>query len=165
MADATLNFNPTGGANLHSGTPRTGEVNWTRGGAQRWGINSGGLLSPSSGSPPPPTGAVVRTGDQILVFSGAGRLNTVFPHHAISGVAIHIYDAAVVARSGPLTHVESGYPVIGVVPANTWHPGGGTLLGLHPPIQFDTPFHSGLCVSCTSGTPGFTLTFTPEVVR
>lgn len=153
------------GATLASGSPATGEILWTRGGVQRWGANSGGIRVLSSGSPNPATGTVTVTGDHALVHAGQGRLNTVFPHVAISGVSLVFYDSSVVARSGPGTWQESGYPVLGVLPANTWHPGGGTLLGIQPPIQFDITYHSGLCVAGTSGIPAFTLTFTPAIAQ
>lgn len=164
---SVANRNPLrmAGATLGSGNPATGEVHWTRGGVQKWGAYSGGILSLGSGSPNPATGAITVTGDHARVYLGAGRLHTVMPNVAISGVSLIVYDSSVVARSGPGTFQESGYGVIAALPPNTWHPGGGTLLGIQPPIAFDVPFHSGLCVAGTSGVPSFTLTFTPEVAQ
>lgn len=164
MSARTRNPLRIGGANLHSGNPDTGQQAFTQGGGQRWGFNSGGLLSPGSGSPSPSTGTVVKAADQVLIYSGTGRLDTVYPHTVISGVAIVFYDSAVVARSGPNTHIESGYGVLAVIPANTIGAFGPALGGGPLPIVFGTPFYSGLCVSATSGTPGCTVTFTPEGV-
>ena len=150
------------GANVSSGNVNTGEFAYTMGGAQRFGSFSGGILNLSSGGPPPAAGAVVVTADHAVIYSGAGRLNEVVPHQAISGTAIHFYDSAVVARSGPGTYRESGYPLIGLVPANTI--GMTPFLGAGPlPLVYGVPFNSGLCIAFASGAPGFTVTFTPEV--
>ena len=148
------------GAVVNSGGLDTGEVNWTNGGTQRFSAFSGGIRNLSSGGPPPATGAPAVTADHAVLFSGAGRLNKAQPHVFVSGGAVVFYDSAVVARSGPFL-AESGYGILGVIPANT--------IGMSPqlgggigPIDFGVPFNSGLCVAFASGAHGFTVTFTPE---
>ena len=146
-----------GGANFHSGSPNTGELQYTRGGALRFTVFSGGLITAGSGQ-----GAFINlSGGHVAVFSGGGRLNTIIPHQAISGVAAFFYDSAIIARSGVATCPESGRGVVGVMPANTFN-GPNTLMGPLP-IPVDCPFNSGLSVSCPSGTAGFTISYTPEV--
>jgi hypothetical protein len=141
-----------------SGDVQTGEFPITRGGGRvAVTVFSGGPLSPGSGF----YGKSVKTADQLLLYSGPGRLNTIIPLNATtSGTALYFYDSITVARSGALPS-ESGYAVVGHIPANAIglspQLGGGML-----PIQTDCPFQSGLCVACLSGTPGFTVTFTPE---
>lgn len=161
MAQRSRNPHRMAGAVVSSGNLDTGEVAWTRGGQRLVSFFSGGPLQLGSGSVAP----VAQTGDHAIFWSGAGRLNTVFPHQAISGVAVHFYDSAVVARSGPNTYRESGYGLLAVIPANTWDNQGGTLEQIHKPIHFDTPFYSGLAVIGASGVPGVTFTFTPEAFR
>lgn len=161
MGYRTRNPHRFAGAVITSGNMDTGEINWTRGGMRLGCFFSGGLRSLGSGAPAP----VAQTADHAVFWSGAGRLNTVFPHQAISGVAIHFYDSAVVARSGPNTYMESGYRLIAVIPANTWDNRGGTLEHIQVPMQFDVPFYSGLAVIGTSGVAGCTFTWTPEATR
>ncbi len=144
----------------NSGFPQTGELPFTQGGMLKATVYSGGLLSPGSGFLPTGT---VKVADQLLLVSGAGRLNKVLTIPALalslSGAAITFYDSCVPTRSGEGPNV-SGYAVIGVVNA----PGGVSgQFGLSNLQEFGMPFSSGLCVSCISGTVGFTATFTPEV--
>ena len=144
----------------NSGFPQTGELPFTQGGMLKATVFSGGLLSPGSGFLP--TGAV-KIADQLLLVSGAGRLNKVLTIPALalslSGAAITFYDSCVPCLSGG-SPVTSGYAVIGVVNA----PGGVSgQFGLSNIQEFGMPFSSGLCVSCVSGTVGFTVTYTSEV--
>ncbi len=135
-----------------SGDVQTGETCWTRGGGRAATIYSGGFLGGIGFAP-----GSVKTGDHILLYSGGGRLNTVFPLSAASGVAGLFYDAGTVAASG--IAVLSGYKIVGLVPANTF----GTNVTTGPmQIQFDIPFQSGLCIANISGVIGFTVTYTPE---
>lgn len=150
------------GAVVTSGHLDTGELNVNQlGGQRRFSAFSGGVYSLGSGFPAP----LAQTADHVVLWSGAGRLKTVFVHQAISGVALQFYDSAIVARSGPNTFQESGRGLLGAIPPNTWNNNGGTLLGIQVPITFDMPFFSGLAVVGSSGVPGFTLTWTPEAFR
>ena len=148
----------TGGQNF-SGGPLTGELQFTQGGSISATVYSGGLFSPGSGKLPPGT---VKTADQLLLWSGAGRVNRILCITPISGVITYMYDSAQVARSGAAPS-ESGYGTVGLIPANSFNP-AGTLQPITLPQEFGIPFSSGLCLNCVSGTPGFTVTFTPEVV-
>lgn len=154
MGIATRNPLTTVGGLLYSGGVRTGHVQQTLGGQVAVSVLSGGLLSPGSGFTP----GAVQTADQLLLFSGAGRLDSILPHTVISGVALRFYDAATVAASG--TH---GPRVLGIIPANSIGSFGPALGGGPLPVYPGMPFTSGLCVSCVSGTPGWTATFTPAV--
>lgn len=150
------------GANLNSGQVNTGDIYFTQGGAQKYTAFSGGLLNLASGGQNPPAGAPAVVADNALLFSGAGRLNKCFPHQLISGVSVVFYDASVPALSGPNNFTKSGYAVLGILPANTIG-GIGVNLGAGPFVaEFGIPFNSGLCVSATSGCPGFTVSWTPE---
>lgn len=146
------------GANTHSGNVNDGRLATTRGGGQRATIWSGGVapnLSQAFGA--------VGSGNQVLFWSGAGRLDTVIPHlQMTSGLEVFFYDAATLAGSGVGI---SGQGIIGLIPrthtAGHW---SGHVLDPWPArIEVGTPFYSGLCASCPSGAPGFTVTFTPEV--
>ena len=164
------------GANINSGNLNTGEVNWTRGGAVRASVYSGALTMSGGGY------SALSSGGQILLFSGAGRLNSftaLFPAGValagngvigiLSGLPIVAYDSVVLARSGLFLDgliAESGRPIL-----YTWHTSqmlSGGLLMLnndapgYVPIQVDVPFNSGLCVMAISGSPGFVITYTPE---
>ncbi len=144
---------------VSSGSPDTGEQLTTRGGTRRYSVYSGGLITVNSGSLPLPL--QLGSGGHVNIWSGAGRLNTVIPHQYISGAATVFYDAASIAGSGVGTFATGGYAVLGIIPANSFN---GTNLGPLPPIQFDTPFMSGLSVSAPSGSAGFTVTWTPEMI-
>jgi hypothetical protein len=151
------------GAVPNSGFPNTGEQATTRGGMQTATVFSGGLLSPGSGFLPQGT---VKTADQLLLVSGAGRLNTVFLHgtgaFTLSGVQLAIYDGAAVDVSGatPTLLAAGGKGFLALMngPAGL---SGQTIIG-QSPVSWDMPFSSGLCVSCISGSPGFTLSYTRE---
>ena len=150
------------GANVSSGNVNTGEQMTTQGGGQRFASFSGGIRNLSSGGPPPVAGAPAVTADHAVIYSGAGRLNSIFSHQsvlALSGVAITFYDSATVARSGPSTWQESGYGIVGVL--NSPQGASGQFTGVAP-VNFGVPFNSGLSICYPSGTAGFTVTFTPE---
>jgi hypothetical protein len=138
-----------------SGDVQTGEVTVTRGGGRAACVWSGSLLTNAA-----LTGGAVQSGGHILLYSGAGRLNTVCQHQnvlTLSGVAVTFYDAGTITVSGVSV---SGQRFLGVVNA----PGGqsGQFTGTAP-VLFDMPFSSGLCVAAPSGTPGFSVSYTPEV--
>lgn len=159
------------GANLQSGFPNTGEVQWTRGGMQTACTYSGAInmSGPSS---------AVSSGGSTLFYSGFGRLNTFtaqFPAGValagngeagvLSGQPIVVYDSAITSRSGVFTDAtiqESGRKIL-----YTWYPprvlSGVNITGPgFTPVQVDIPFFSGLSVMALSGAVGFTLSFTPE---
>ncbi len=146
------------GGIVYSGAPNTGEQRMTRGGDVVFTVYSGGALSPGSGFPAP----VAQTGDQIKLWSGAGRLNTVIPlaaQMALSGVALTFYDAGAVAASGPGT-VKDTFRVLGSINVPQGQSG---LTTFTTPYYFDMPFTSGLCVAAISGTTGFSCSFSVEV--
>ena len=149
------------GAQIWSGGPNTGEQTTTRGGSATITVFSGGLITLGSGAPVPISNP--GTGHAVFV-SGAGRLNTVLPHQAISGVSIRFYDSNVAAVSGVAGFAASGWKVLAAVPQNTIGSFGGQLGAGPAPIVYDTPFALGLSVSCASGCPGFSCTYTPEIL-
>lgn len=126
------------------------------GGTKTAGVYSGGLA---------PTGFggvnVAAANGHVLLATGQGRLNTVLPHQAISGVQITFYDSAVVALSGVALYAASGMPVVGVVNPNSFY--APNTLGGPLVVRFDCQFTSGLCASVASGAPGFTATWTPAI--
>lgn len=155
MGVATRNPLTTVGGLLYSGGVRTGHVQQTLGGQVAVSVLSGGILSPGSGFTP----GAVQTADQLLLFSGGGRLDSIVPHTVLSGVAVRFYDASTVAASG----TAGGPRVLGIIPANSIGAFGNSLGAGPLPIYPGMPFTSGLCVSCNSGIPGWTATFTPAV--
>ena len=161
MSQPTANPCYVAGTTRASGSLQTGEVNITRGGGRTACVWSGSLLTNAA-----LTGAfgAVQSGGQILLFSGAGRLNNVIVHQLTSGETnpVWFYDAGAITVSG---RSVSGQRIIGTIPQLT-----GTLISgnIQAPIfqmklDLDMPFSSGLCVGAASGTPGFTVSFTPEV--
>jgi hypothetical protein len=143
------------GAIPNSGFPNTGELPYTRGGMQTACVFSGGVLSPGSGF----LGNGVKTADQLLLASGAGRLNSVVllgpPGFTLSGITLTFYDAATVAASG----VFGGNRPLAQFNAPQ---GASGQLGPVGVQIIDMPYTSGLCVNCVSGTTGWTASFTPE---
>lgn len=140
-----------------SGHVNTGEQAYTRGGQQVHDVYSGALLL-GSGTP-----VVNASGGHALLVSGAGRLHTAFLHQsvlALSGVATYFYDSAVIARSGVGTIPESGYPIIAAI--GQAQGASGDFIAPLSPMPFDTPFHSGLCVSNPSGAAGWSISVTRE---
>lgn len=156
MSIASRNPVRMAGAVVNSGDCNTGELLWTHGGGRTMGMFSGALLQGSGGTTPVAGGT---TGHAVW-FSGAGRLNSLFFHQAISGVAMQFYDSAVVARSGVATIQESGRKVLWVTPANNFNVAG--TLQWPDKVDIDMPFQSGLALSYPSGCPGVTWTITPE---
>ena len=125
-------------------------------------------------------GAVLATSpglsiNDVLLFSGAGRLDSVLTHQfsASSGFQqpVIFYDAAVPASSGaPIA--TSGHRLLGFVPGYLNAVSGlNTVVFLQPnypanfgnPVELGVPFLSGLCASVNSGAAGFTVVWTPEV--
>lgn len=163
------------GGNLSSGWPATGEVPMTRGGQQTACVYSGAIVM---GVTACPTGSL-SSGGSVLVISGAGRLNTftaLFPagvalagngeQGVLSGISIVAYDSAITARSGLFSDAtigESGRKIL-----YSWYP-SRLMSGTSPvgpgysPVAVDAPYFSGLCVMALSGSPGFLVTYTPEV--
>lgn len=147
------------GAQPNSGSPNTGEFLQVRGGAQKAVIWSGSLLVNSAAFGGVPGG--VSSGGHILIWSGAGRLNSVLPHTTmVSGIPVFFYDAVGPTISGVSV---SGQNLLGVLPT-PYQP--YLVSGATPPWQWNYPldavFLSGLCAAIPSGTPGFTVTFTPD---
>lgn len=144
------------GAVRYSGGVNTGEVPFTTGGQVVATVYSGDILNPGSGFA---VGRVL-TGDQLLIFSGAGRINKVFLTRSVftlSGPPLWFYDSAIVARSGA-GPIESGYRAFGF---NS--PGGlSGQITQTGPYDLAFPFTSGLCASCVSGIVGFSVSYTPE---
>jgi hypothetical protein len=132
------------------------------GGSRTYTAYSGGLATLTSGNVAQLT-PVSASGGHVVIWSGAGRLNTVYPHQIISGVASFLYDSNVVARSGVGTISESGYTILGGTPANTIGAFGNSLGGGPLPTVFDVPFAHGLALSLPSGAPGVTVVFSPEI--
>ncbi len=152
------------GGLLASGGPNTGEVKYIRAGDFCGAIWSGAVVPVLTGTP---TGAVT-SGNHVLFVAGAGRLNTILPHvQMASGLPVYFYDASALALSGVSV---SGQRIIGVLPG-TWLGGTYSGTGLNvgspfngEPIRPEMPFASGLCAAVPSGCPGFTASWTVEVV-
>ncbi len=158
--------NPTylAGTPRSSGDVQAGEVVFTRGGGRASCVWSGSLLTNAALTAAP---GAVQSGGHILLFSGAGRLNTVVVHQFIgSGQPVFFYDAGTIAPSGVSV---SGQKIIGIIPA-TMPAVLTTLSGSfqmgrtwNDVMVLDMPFQSGLCAGAASGSPGFTASFIPEV--
>lgn len=146
-----------------------------RGGFNTATIYSGALLPNLAACP----GAVSGNAD-ILLFSGAGRLDWLLPHtHTMaSGVQLPIvfYDAGVTSSGGPFA--SSGHKILGFFPFTVAPVSGAPVTGqagansgqvCYPapttPITIDCPFQSGLAVALKSGQCGFTVGFTPEIAN
>ena len=157
------------GASINSGFANTGEQRFTRGGELTATIFSGQVAPGLTGAP-----GAVAAGSDVLICSGAGRLNTIIPHNVMqSGIPVYFYDAGVAISGGPLA--ASGHRIVGVLPA-TYNgaqnvgttpasgAAGWAMLGMTStaPIVVDMPFLSGLCLNSRSGQPGFTVSYTPE---
>ncbi len=153
-----------------AGTPRasgdvnTGEVNITRGGGRTSCVWSGSLLTTAALAGAP---GAVQSGGHILLYAGAGRLNTVIPHALLtSGQPVTFYDAGTITASG--TSV-SGQRFLGFIPSPMRSPltalSGNISVAVNwqDQIYLDMPFSSGLCAAAASGAPGFTVSWTPEI--
>ncbi len=158
------NHSPTfiAGTPRSSGDVQTGEIPITRGGGRTACLWSGALAPSLAGAP---AGALT-SGGHTLLYSGAGRLNTVIPHAYLnSGQPVFFYDAGTISVSGISV---SGQRIIGIVPlsmrATLAVLSGNTQASIswQDKIEIDMPFSSGLCVAAASGAPGFTCSFTPE---
>ena len=139
-----------------SGDVFTGEIQTVRGGGRTSCVMSGSLLTNAALTTAP---GAVQSGGHILLFSGGGRLNSILQHQGVlslSGVAVNFYDAAGPTVSGVSV---SGQRIIAVLNAPQGQSGQFNTTAL---ANLDMPFASGLCVSAPSGTPGFTVSFTPE---
>ena len=147
-----------GGAHV-SGNLNTGEMPVADGGQKTVVVWSGGLLM----SGLIPGYGTLSSGNQIMLWSGAGRLNTLQPHVMMqSGLAVFFYDTAAIAGSGVGV---SGQRIIALIPPT--HKASytsGAELQTFPNwrdiLRPQVPFTSGLCVSAPSGAPGFTVSFT-----
>ena len=147
MSDSTRNPMRVIGGILDSGFVQTGEQRTTNGGEATYSAMSGVNVA-------------------TVIFSGAGRLNrSLVTAQLVSGQAIQLIDAEPIATSGmPL--LNSGHKMIGLI-APIWRVGASGALtlssqeGLWNDIQ--VPFFSGL-LACplASGTPGFSLSYTPS---
>ena len=109
-------------------------------------------------------------GQNVLVWSGAGRLNTILPLvHAASGIPINFFDApnSLVVSGMAGFAGDSGMPIIGRLPgtqdplAQVSGAAVDTSKTWNTPIMVEFSFASGLAYSSQSGTPGFSLSFTP----
>ena len=151
------------GANVNSGFPNTGEVAFTNGGMKTACIFSGALAPALTQCP---TGAGHSGGSQVLLVSGAGRLNQIIPHGFLtSGQAVTFYDANVNVASGV---GASGQLILGLIPTRsrgTLAVASGavdTVVTWQDQITINMPYANGLCVAAASGAPGFTVAYTPE---
>lgn len=136
------------GSPVESGTPNTGQVQYTLGGQRTYSKMSGVV------------------GPDVNIWVGGGRLDAVFLHdsamNALSGLAVVFYDSAVAVSGGPLS--TSGHKIVGVIgplPAQTGISGGLLKGGQIQNVGF--VFTSGLCHTTVSGQPGFSASFTPVV--
>lgn len=174
MSLTTRNPTRVAGANVNSGFPNTNELLINRGGVRTASCYSGAI---AMGVAAMGAGAI-SSGGSAMVYSGVGRLNTftaIFPagvalagngeQGILSGAPIVVYDSAITARSGVFTDAtiaESGRKIL-----FTWYP-PRVLSGVNAagpgfsPVALDIPFFSGLSVMAISGSPGFTLSYTPE---
>lgn len=144
------------GANMTSGSPNTGEMSWTQGGAQV--VSQSGMFS---GNP---------DGGITIVGSGqAGRLNMVVIHNlpgtlwAQSGIKIDFWDGGAspaLTSGGPFA--ASGHKLIATYNAPTGLSGQpSAAVGVQPPLGM--PFTNGLFARAGSGAPGFSVSYSPEV--
>ncbi len=146
------------GSVVNSGNVNTGEQNFTVGGGQVAVIYSGMQSGMQLSGNAPGAFAGTTGGDNVLLWSGGGRLKQVFTHQPMSGLfRITFYDSAVPTSGGPF--VNSGHKILGYV----WAPLLSGFLVPGATFSLDFPFQSGLCVGgLKSGVPGFTVAFTPE---
>ncbi len=169
MAWQTKNPERILGGNPVSGGVNTGEQQHVRGGSYKAVVLSGALTPIVVGGSPGitvPVVAVAALSMNAVLFSGAGRLNSILPHQQLtSGLPVYFYDAA----SSVSGLNVSGQSITALIPP-TWI--GGAVSGYPSngmpwngePIRPDMPFYSGLCVSAPSGTPGFVVSWTPDTV-
>ena len=130
-----------------SGDVQTGEIQHVRGGGRAFTNFSG-----------------TAAGNDVLIYSGAGRLNSILQHTQMqSGQTVYFYDSAIATSGGPFA--ASGHKIVGILPA-TWSqgaPGSGAInQQTGQPLNVDFPFQSGLVAATRSGTPGFSVSYTVE---
>lgn len=152
---------------FNSGDVKTGELAMSRGGGRAFTIYSGNAVL--SGILPSVPGAASIGGYDLLIWSGAGRLNSVFPISQMqSGITAVFYDSAVPTSGGPFP--ASGHKIVGQIPG-TYDGGAWSGLATGIPQTFagegnlirpSWPFQSGLCVALKSGVNGFMASLTPE---
>ena len=131
------------GANINSGAPATGELLVTRGGIATFTNYSG-----------------TAAGNDVAITTGAGRLNTILIHTLIaSGQSVFFYDSAVATSGGPFA--ASGHKIVGIIPTS-WSGAFNVMSDWARPFVVDMPFTSGLVAATRSGTPGFSISYTPE---
>lgn len=150
--------------------PPTGSVKPqknTWGGFQSATFYSGAVVPGLTGAP-----GAVATGSDVLVFSGAGRLDTVLVHqhtgHSGALLPIVFYDAATAVSGGPI--YTSGHKLVAFAPLlvnllSGALPVSGQNSAYAPPglpQQVSWPFLSGLCFNSRSGQPGFSVAWTAE---
>lgn len=150
------------GTVMNSGFPNTREIRYTDGGELTACVWSGGLAPSTAGC----TSGAVSSGNNVLIYAGAGRLHKILPHSIMtSGLGATFYDAAAPSASGVSV---SGQKFIAFIPPRSRGQlalGSGsvdTVVSWQDQIVVNMPFSSGLAVSCVSGAPGFTVSFTPE---
>ncbi len=155
------------GGNPTSGGVNTGEMLHVRGGCLKATVLSGGL-APTIVGAATGVGGVAGSGNSILLYSGAGRLNSILMlGQNTSGPGGFFYDGSALAASGATL---VGAAPVGVIPP-TWSvvsiASGGVsnpYVYSAEPIRPDMPFYSGLCLFLPSGNPGVTVSFTPDTV-
>lgn len=145
-----------------SGDPFTGELlNAHAGGRTATlysGLPSGSIYTDGLGAV---RTASTANGGDLLLWSGAGRLNSLLVHTlAVSGQNAIFYDASVATSGGPFQ--ASGHRIIGILPTY-WSGANDRWYATAQPMTIDMPFSSGLCVRTQSGVPGFTASFSVEV--
>ena len=141
----------------------------TQGGFNTASIYSGQVAPVITSCP-----GAVAFGSDVLLFSGAGRLDLVmFTNLIASGQPTFFYDAAPpLSSGGPFS--LSGHKILAVInqPGTTFispiASGQNLFVNFPPPglpqlIQM--PFQSGLCVNSRSGQAGFTAGWTPEAAN
>jgi len=138
------------GTPVESGTPNTGQVQFTLGGQKTFSALSGVV------------------GPDILIHAGGGRLDAAFFHDsailALSGQPIVFYDSAVAVSGGPLA--TSGHKVVGVLaPDREFAATGisGAALRGGNVRSFGFTYYSGLVHTTRSGAAGFSVSYTPVV--
>lgn len=136
------------GTNIISGTPNTGQILTSPGGASQTYTNYSGTVGPD-----------------LLITAGQGRLDCAFFLDtlilALSGQPVTFYDSAVAASGGPIA--ASGHKVVGVLaPQATQAPTGvsGAFLRGGNIQSFGMPFTSGLVATTRSGAAGFSAGYT-----
>lgn len=136
------------GTPRNSGDVQTGEIATTQGGGRVYTSFSG------------------LVGGDALIYTGAGRLNQILvTANLTSGKTVVFYDSAVATSGGPFS--ASGHKVVGVI-GPVWHPGASGVINPYSQpggaLGAGLPFQSGLCAGCiASGTPSFSVSYTPEV--